>query len=61
LSQSSAPARRPGLALDGPATGGVTQLFTGDCLVPRRHRQDLAATRWAPSGRISPNGANAVG
>ena len=22
------------LALDGPATGGVTQLFTGDCLFP---------------------------
>ncbi|HZE17616.1 MAG TPA: MBL fold metallo-hydrolase, partial [Mycobacterium sp.] len=22
------------LALDGPATGGITQLFTGDCLFP---------------------------
>ena len=36
------------LALDGPATGGVTQLFTGDCLFPGGRRQDLEARRLHP-------------
>ncbi len=34
------------LALNGPATAGVTQLFTGDCLFPARRREDLAARRF---------------
>ena len=33
------------LALDGPATGGVTQLFTGDCLFPGGRREDMASRR----------------